>query len=574
MASLNEFTGVLGKRKAKHLLRRACLNYDKATLDTFAALTPSQALAALTTTPSTPFAEPYDPVENGSFSQCAGTTDAYWLSSGNPPSHYNCGQSRKRSIVSSWWWYNAINQNSLKHKLTFFLHTTFTISKDDGSGRSGHFYDYLRLLEFYAYGSIKTLAKKITFDNAMLYYLDNHANNKNNPNENYSREFLELFTICKGPQVGEGDYTNYTEHDVVMAAKVFSGIKFKALRDTIDPDTGIPMGYINASQHNTGNKTFSHAFGNTTISGGNNANGVHQELDDFVDMIFNQLETAKAYCRKLYRFYVQREWGQEVEDDIITPLANQLMNDNGNGTYNLLDALTTLLSSEHFYDEDDSDNTNNIIGSKIKNPLQLLSETLTIFEFPIPNPDPSDIGTYSNFYKFWHNFCNKSVLPGGGMGIFAPDTVAGYPADYQAPMFDRAWFTSNNIIARYNLMGSLLQGRNLIAGPQMNNNGNTYYIDIFSNLDIVDHIKQNISIPSDQYVIVTELSELMYCESIDNSRKDYFMEFLVPAGFPIYYWGDVWNSYLSGDEDDALVVKNRLEQLVIKMVNAAEFQLM
>ena len=116
------------------------------------------------------------------------------------------------------------------------------------------------------------------------------------------------------------------------------------------------MGYINVGQHNTGNKTFSHAFGNTTISGGNNVNSIHQELDDFVDMIFNQLETAKAYCRKLYRFYVQREWGQDVEDDIITPLANQLMNDNGNGTYNLLHVLTTLLSSEHFYDEDDSDN--------------------------------------------------------------------------------------------------------------------------------------------------------------------------------------------------------------------------
>ena len=108
----------------------------------------------------------------------------------------------------------------------------------------------------------------------------------------------------------------------------------------------------------------------------------------------------------------------------------------------------------------------------------------------------------------------------------------------------------------------------------MNNNGNTYFINIFSNLDVVEYIKQNISIPSDQYVIVTELSELM-CESIDNSRKDYFMEFLVPtAGFPIYYWSDVWNSYLSGDQNDALVVKNRLEQLVTKMVNAAEFQLM
>ena len=108
------------------------------------------------------------------------------------------------------------------------------------------------------------------------------------------------------------------------------------------------------------------------------------------------------------------------------------------------------------------------------------------------------------------------------MNIFGPDTVAGYPADYQAPMFDRVWFTSNNIIARYNLMGSLLQGKNLIAGPQMNNNGNTYYINLFSNLDIVEYIKQNISIPTDQYVIVTELSELMYCESIDNSKERLF----------------------------------------------------
>jgi uncharacterized protein (DUF1800 family) len=462
-----------------------------------------------------PWQDPYDPVTNPQ----DGLNDGFWIHSGNPPSNYPNGQTRKRGIISGWWWYNMLSKNTLQHKLMFFLHTCFTVSKDDGSGKSSYYYDYLKLLNFYSYGSLKTLAKKITFDNSMLLYLDNNTNNKNNPNENYSREFLELFTILKGPQIGEGDYTNYTEHDVVMTAKVFSGIKFKALRDTIDPDTGIPMGYINFNQHNTGNKTFSHAFGNTTISGGNNANGVNQELEDFVDMIFNQLETAKSYCRKLYRFYVQREWGQDVEDDIITPLANQLMNDIGNGTYNLLDALTTLLSSEHFYDEDDSDNSNNIIGSKIKSPLQLLSETLTIFDFPIPNADPSDIASYTNFYKFWHNFCHKSVLPGGGMNIFGPDTVAGYPADYQSPMFDRAWFTSNNIIARYNLMGSLLQGRNLIAGLQMNNNGNTYYISIFSNLDVVEYIKQNISIPSDQYVIVTELSELLYCESIDNIRK-------------------------------------------------------
>ena len=38
----------------------------------------------------------------------------------------------------------------------------------------------------------------------MLNYLDNTQNNANNPNENYAREFLELFTITKGEQIGEG----------------------------------------------------------------------------------------------------------------------------------------------------------------------------------------------------------------------------------------------------------------------------------------------------------------------------------------------------------------------------------
>ena len=52
-------------------------------------------------------------------------------------------------------------------------------------------------------GNIKTLAKKITLDNAMLRYLDNTENNATNPNENYAREFLELFTILKGAQISE-----------------------------------------------------------------------------------------------------------------------------------------------------------------------------------------------------------------------------------------------------------------------------------------------------------------------------------------------------------------------------------
>ncbi|MEC8323861.1 MAG: DUF1800 family protein, partial [Bacteroidota bacterium] len=318
MPSLNQYNSVLGLRKAKHLLRRACFHYNKATLNHFATLTPLQAVAELTQEPTTPWEHPYDLTANPQ----DGAVDGFWIHSGNPPSAFPYGHVRKRSIITGWWWYNMMQQNSLKHKLIFFLHTCFTTAKE-GSPKSSHFYDHLQLLNHYAYGNIQTLAEKISFDNVMLLYLDNAENIKDSPNENYAREFLELFTILKGPQVAEGNYTNYTEQDVQQAARVFTGIKPKYDRTIIDSDTGIPCGFVNNNQHDTGSKTFSEAFGGQTIQGGSGLEGVRNELSDFVEMIFSQTETAKAYCRKLYRFYVKSEWDESVENAIITPMAAQ-----------------------------------------------------------------------------------------------------------------------------------------------------------------------------------------------------------------------------------------------------------
>ena len=184
MPSLSPSTAILGVRKAKHLLRRSCFHYSKTTLDYFSGLTPTQALDELAQEPAIFWEHPYDWKANNN----TGIIDNFWLHTPNTtPADFPSGQSRKRGIIYGWWWYNSLKQNRLKHKLIFFLHTTFTVSKDNGVGKSSYFYDYLRLLDFYAYGNLKTLAKKITFDNAMLNYLDNTTNNKNNPNENYAR---------------------------------------------------------------------------------------------------------------------------------------------------------------------------------------------------------------------------------------------------------------------------------------------------------------------------------------------------------------------------------------------------
>ena len=563
MPSLHPSTAILGHRKAKHLLRRSCFHYDKATLDHFATLTPTQAVEELAQEPSLFWEHPYDwkPDNN------TGISDDFWIHTpGTTPADYPNGQFRKRAIVSSWWWYNALKQNSLKHKLVFFLHTTFTISKDNGAGLSSHFYDYLQLLDFYAFGSLKTLAKKITFDNAMLLFLDNTTNNKNNPNENYAREFLELFTILKGPQAGDGDYTNYTEDDIQETAKIFSGIKIQALRDNIDPDTGIPTGYININQHNTDAKNFSSAFNNTTISGGSTEAAIHNEIEAYVDMVFDQSETAKAYCRKLYRFFVKSEWTQDVEDDIILPLADQLVTSN----FSLLDITKTLLSSQHFFDEDDANSTDQIFGSIVKNPLQHLSEMIRLLEINLPNPEasysPSPV-SYSedqvNFFKFYFNFCYFAYFPGTGINPFSPDSVAGYPGDYQTPSFDRSWFSSNTIISRYKLIESFISGKNKINAP---------FTNIWAQFDAVNFVENSnvFSLPSDAHTLVNDVAELLYCESIDEERIQYFMSVL--NDLSPSYWNTAWFQYLQTGDD--VQVRIRLEALFNKMLNAAEFQLM
>ena len=187
MPSLKAFSHQLGRRKAKHLLRRSCFNFSPEKIDEFSNLLPSQALWLLSAPSSPKLYEPIDPKGED-------WEDMHWTSSLKMPGDFS-RQGVKRVSIAGWWWYNAFNEISLEHKLTLFLHTCFTTSKDSGTGASTYFYDHLRLLQKYAFGSLKTLANKITIDNAMLFYLDNNVNNRWNPNENYAREFLELFTI-------------------------------------------------------------------------------------------------------------------------------------------------------------------------------------------------------------------------------------------------------------------------------------------------------------------------------------------------------------------------------------------
>ena len=253
--------------------------------------------------------------------------------------------------------------------------------------------------------------------------------------------------------------------------------------------------------------------------------------------------------RKLYRMYVRSEWGQDVEDDIITPLAQQLQS---NG-FNIKEVLITLLKSQHFYDLDDSDSSNENIGGIIKNPLQYLNELICLLNVQIPNAmatppvegeSLTNDNEYYNFYRFWWFFCHNTFFSFSGMSLFAPPSVAGYSADYQSPAYDRAWFNSNNIVARYNTILSFIgstyndsygNGNNRIQGVQTTPSGAQYFSRIWTNFSTVQFIENTISDASNAELIIQELADLFYCESIDNDRIAYFKLFLIPLGQTDYY---------------------------------------
>ncbi|HLF63007.1 MAG TPA: DUF1800 family protein [Saprospiraceae bacterium] len=547
MASLAPMTGTLGTRLAAHLLRRSTYFVNKARIDQFAAMTPSQAVDTLFTQAPLIISEPLDP-----------ETGLPWINSG--VESYSDAHDLLQAI-GGWWIHEAIYDPSIVSKITFFLHANFVISTEEFYP-SRPFFDYLALLRFYAKGSFKTIARKITLDNVMLSYLNGDSNTNTNPNENYAREFLELFTIGKGPQIGPDDYTNYTEMDVAAAAKLLSGFKISdrplpADPGSIDPDTGITTGWAAYDDHDSTDKQFSNAFGNLVITGAVDEEDMYRELDDFVDMVFDQDDTARTICRKLYRYFVSSSIDTEIETDIIEPLA-QTMRTND---YNLEMTLKQLLKSQHFYDADDSSNTDEIIGALLKSPLELLAHTVNFFNINILPPQAN---SYEHYYEWYHISVIDDILDKSGMKIFRPLNVAGYPAYYQEPLYHRNWLDASTIIARYSLGEMLVTGMRVLSYGALGGNIQVNMVDFVSNGIVSD--------PSVAAAIVDELTPYLFPEPLISERRTYFLDQILLGNLSQNNWYFEWLTYQNTGNSTS--VKIKLNDLFKAVVYSREFQLM
>lgn len=246
-------------------------------------------------------------------------------------------ESRNKSLmdVLRFWWADLMVQSGMNvhEKMILFWHGHIT-----AEGKEIHIPQYIyqqnMLFRQFATGSFRDLMKEVNHDPAMLRYLNGDINIGTNPNENYGRELMELFTM------GEG---HYTEQDIKEAARCLTGWR---LDEFVTYDST-----FNPLFHDANNKTFM----GRTILGRSSLDG-RFEGDEVVDIIFEDPAVAKFICRKLYLAFVYNN-PQAVDGVVVDALA-QVFRDND---YQIKPVLATLLKSAHFFDDVN-------IGAMIKSP--------------------------------------------------------------------------------------------------------------------------------------------------------------------------------------------------------------
>ena len=292
-------------------------------------------------------------------------------------------------------------QRPLEEKMAIFLHHIYPVAW----GKSEHgpsIYAQIDMFRRVGLTDFKTILLELSRDPAMIFWLDNNENHKDEINENYGRELLELFTMGIGA---------YTEDDIKSASRAFTGWTFR------QPLSLYPMGHHEAvfeylpEDHDDGEKTF---LGHT-----GNLNG-----EDIIDIIVKQPATARFISRHLYNFFVEDEpqvpsWSIEPPRDeaAIQQLSKVFLESNGN----MRAVLKEMFTSDWF--------KNSIDKKKVKSPAELVAGVLKqTGEFRYPKPGI-------------HDFAGASAVM--GQNLLNPPTVEGWHTGHE-------WIDSGTLSERVN----------------------------------------------------------------------------------------------------------------------------
>ena len=232
-------------------------------------------------------------------------------------------------------WLALSGSRPLQQRTTAFWHAHFATSNKkiaDPATMLRQFATFDRL----GLGTFDALAQAMARDPALLRFLDNDTNGKDHPNENFAREWFELFTLGRG---------NYSERDIREAARAFTG--FFVSRGEFA---------LVSREHDKGEKEILGQRG--ALDGG-----------DVAQLAVEHAASARFLAAKWLRWFVH----PEPEAPWIDALA-QCYADNGR---HIGKTLRVLLQSQLFFGEQ-------AYRSKIKSPAELLIGTVRSLDARIP----------------------------------------------------------------------------------------------------------------------------------------------------------------------------------------------
>ncbi len=320
---------------------------------------------------------------------------AYLVNGTDPPGLQ--GGFPSSAQISRWWLYmQTVGTHPFRENLAMFWHDHFAVTAD-GLAPEQRFWmvEYLDLFRHGGAGNLRTLLLDVSRSAAMLDFLDGLSNTKSAPNENFAREFWELFTL--------GVDNGYTQRDITEAARAFTGY-----RSRINVDTNQYYVEFNAGRHDPDAKTIL----GSVIPPQNTGDDYAQ----VVDITLANRPAAEFICGKLLRWYCY----DDPPDGLVADMAAVLRG----ADYELAPALRAMFLSEAF------------LSKRSRRSL---------------TKSPVDFAV--GFVRSTGLFLSPVVLDGYltllGQRVSEPPTVDGWPAG-------SLWFSAAAMVDRTNLAQSVI----------------------------------------------------------------------------------------------------------------------
>lgn len=362
--------------------------------------------------------------------------------------------------AQNWFFQEAFYGNAqLRHRVAWALSQLMVISGAD-TQQASHYVAYHQILSRNAFGNYRDLMAEMTLNPGMGNYLDMARSTKNNPNENYAREILQLFSVGLFMLNQDGTLQldnngnpipSYDQTTVNNFTKVFTGWTFcNQNNPAVCPNYTLgtvdykdPM-LLNQNNHDVAAKTllsYPNAVSQTIAANQNGATELNQALDN----IFYHPNVAPFVSR----FLIQQLVTSDPTPAYVGRVA-AVFNNNGSNVRGDLKAVvkTILLDPEARGDVKTDPNY-----GKLREPVQFATNLARQFNVGAANGAGQSDG-----------YVNQIISPMGQNTFYSPTVFNYYSPDYIIPGTalngpEFGILTTGTTIARANFVNTMVYSK-------------------------------------------------------------------------------------------------------------------